>query len=283
MENVFDYLYAVGAHWLFTFGGIAVLLFLLYEKYERQETSPKIFWGIAVLLLCVGFYQAWLDEHHNAATVIAEKAVLSASNNTLEARVEEKDIQLSRNESEIEWLREHQSIEIKEPDKKTHSHMDLMVTGGLNANPYWPLHVNQNIEMNVGYANVGESLVSVYSTGAQISWLDIDIKNPRKWSADIRKWVDSIATQDTVSPQDVIPHSGIASYATIPGPTVTLDDIAKFNTVTKGLCSAYKVQWKDETGCYETQTALCVLAQDTPPGFNWHEGEKEEHRVSCKR
>jgi hypothetical protein len=62
------------AHWLFTFGGIAMVAFGLWEKYKHKETAKWMFWGFAVLLLLVAFYQAWLDEHHNTAVVIAEKA-----------------------------------------------------------------------------------------------------------------------------------------------------------------------------------------------------------------
>ena len=74
MASLFLYLYAVAAHWLFTFGGIAVLGFLIYEKYWRKETPSRWFWAIAIICLWIGFYQAWLDEHHNLTTVIDEKA-----------------------------------------------------------------------------------------------------------------------------------------------------------------------------------------------------------------
>jgi hypothetical protein len=74
MDKFMLFVSAVAAHWLFTFGGIAMVVFGLYEKFKHKETAKWVFWGLAVVLLLVAFYQAWSDEHANAAVVIEEKA-----------------------------------------------------------------------------------------------------------------------------------------------------------------------------------------------------------------
>jgi hypothetical protein len=83
MSNVILFISAVVAHWLVTFGGVAMVGFGLWEKYKHKETAKWIFWGLAVVLLVVAFYQAWSDEHHNTEVVIGEKANLSGANYTL--------------------------------------------------------------------------------------------------------------------------------------------------------------------------------------------------------
>jgi hypothetical protein len=74
MDKIMLFVSAVAAHWLFTFGGIAMVAFGLYEKYKHKETAKWVFWGFAVVLLLVAFYQAWGDEHSNSALLIEQKA-----------------------------------------------------------------------------------------------------------------------------------------------------------------------------------------------------------------
>jgi hypothetical protein len=57
------YLYSVLDHWLFSFGGIALVVFALYEKYRQKITPSKWFWGLAALCIFIATFQAWSDEH----------------------------------------------------------------------------------------------------------------------------------------------------------------------------------------------------------------------------
>src|ERR1700730_9187453 len=57
------YLYSVLDHWLFSFGGIALVTFALYEKYRQKITPNKWFWGLAALCIFVATFQAWSDAY----------------------------------------------------------------------------------------------------------------------------------------------------------------------------------------------------------------------------
>jgi hypothetical protein len=105
MPQVMLFFSALIAHWLFTFGGVALVLFGLYEKSRHKETHKRVYWGVAVILLFVASYQAWLDEHHNAEAVIRDKMQLAVDNGGLKQSVGDKD-------SEIEYLRTHQVISV---------------------------------------------------------------------------------------------------------------------------------------------------------------------------
>lgn len=61
-NNLLLYLYSVLDHWVFSFGGIVLLLFALYEKYYRKTTPNRWFWGLAALCIFIATFQAWNDE-----------------------------------------------------------------------------------------------------------------------------------------------------------------------------------------------------------------------------
>lgn len=65
---------AIVNHWLFSFGGVALLIYAIIEKIRQKDVEAWVFWGGALLCLFVACYGAWVDEHHNADAVIAEKA-----------------------------------------------------------------------------------------------------------------------------------------------------------------------------------------------------------------
>lgn len=65
---------ALANHILFTFGGVFLMLVAIVEKLRNKPTEAWIFWSAALVCLFIACYGAWVDEHHNTGTVIAEKA-----------------------------------------------------------------------------------------------------------------------------------------------------------------------------------------------------------------
>jgi hypothetical protein len=61
-------------HWIFSFGGVVLVIFAVVEKIRQKNTEAWAFWGGAILCLFIACYGAWVDEHQNTQTVIAEKA-----------------------------------------------------------------------------------------------------------------------------------------------------------------------------------------------------------------
>jgi len=102
MGQIWLFLSALAAHWLFTFGGIALVIFGLIEKYRHKETEKRVYWGVAVALLVVASYQAWLDEHNNTANVIDQRKQAEIDKNRLQAESDDKQRQ-------IDYLKAHQT------------------------------------------------------------------------------------------------------------------------------------------------------------------------------
>ena len=65
---------AIVNHWLFSFGGVVLLIFAIAEKIHKKDTEEWLFLGGAIVCLFIACYGAWVDEHQNTQTVIEEKA-----------------------------------------------------------------------------------------------------------------------------------------------------------------------------------------------------------------
>lgn len=56
MSELVQFVAAVADHWFFTFGGVAMVGFGVWEKYKHKETAKWVFWTAAVCLLLVVFF-----------------------------------------------------------------------------------------------------------------------------------------------------------------------------------------------------------------------------------
>jgi hypothetical protein len=90
---------------LFYFGGIVAMAILLWEKGTDRPMQWR--WVSAFFLFCVfvACFQGFVDEHHNTQTLIEEKARLVSDNSQLGLKLDAK-------QSEIDYLRDHQHVEI---------------------------------------------------------------------------------------------------------------------------------------------------------------------------
>jgi hypothetical protein len=68
------FLGALANHLLFSFGGVALMVFAIVEKVRKKDTEAWLFWGAALVCLFIACYGAWVDEHNNASILIVEKA-----------------------------------------------------------------------------------------------------------------------------------------------------------------------------------------------------------------
>ncbi len=84
------FLGAVVNHWLFSFGGVGLMILAIIEKVRKKDTEAWIFWGGALACLFIACYGAWVDEHNNTTAVISEKADVWSKYNGCSADVREK-------------------------------------------------------------------------------------------------------------------------------------------------------------------------------------------------
>jgi hypothetical protein len=104
LDHFFLYLSAVFDHYLFSFGGVVLLGFAIFEKARHKQVRERIFWGCALLCLFIACYRAWVDEHRNASALIEQKSRLSSDLNICDADSKGKDIQLQSYASRLtDW------------------------------------------------------------------------------------------------------------------------------------------------------------------------------------
>jgi hypothetical protein len=103
VRDILLFLSALAAHWLFTFGGVALVAFGVIEKYRHKETHKRIYWGVAVGLLMVASYQAWNDEHRNTEDVIKQRQQAEIDKNVARSQADER-------QKQIEYLAAHPNI-----------------------------------------------------------------------------------------------------------------------------------------------------------------------------
>ncbi len=57
------WLSAIFDHWLFSWGGIGLMVIAMIEKYREKPISKRIFSFLALACLVAAMFQAWDDEH----------------------------------------------------------------------------------------------------------------------------------------------------------------------------------------------------------------------------
>jgi hypothetical protein len=57
---------ALVSHWLFSFGGVVLVIIAVIERLRKKDTEAWVFWGAALVCLFIACYGAWVDEHNNA-------------------------------------------------------------------------------------------------------------------------------------------------------------------------------------------------------------------------
>ena len=88
---------------LFYFGGVVSMLMLLWEKFRERPIQWRLIGAFFLFCLFVSCFQVWIDEHHNAETLIEQKAKLASENDQLQTKLDNK-------QNEVDWLRDHQQI-----------------------------------------------------------------------------------------------------------------------------------------------------------------------------
>lgn len=69
----------------------------------------------------------------------------------------------------------------------------------------------------------------------------------------------------------LVPHTNDVGFYTISGPTLTEDDVTKLNLALEGVCTIGSLEWRDDSGLYETDFSECLVANvPSGNGFNWH-------------
>jgi len=65
LKHIIVYVVAIFAHWLVSWGAVALMLIAMLEKWWKP-IPKKLFFGIAIVLLIVAMFQAWRDQYTSA-------------------------------------------------------------------------------------------------------------------------------------------------------------------------------------------------------------------------
>jgi hypothetical protein len=281
MPQVMLFFSALIAHWLFTFGGVALVLFGLYEKSRHKETQKRLYWGVAAILLFVASYQAWLDEHHNAEAVIRDKMQLAIENSGLKQSGKDKD-------SEIEYLRTHQVISVTPTINIPSSHPlpVLQLTkyessydatddkGNKRKVAFVP---GKKVSFNFYYTNKGNGVAqNAIAVGKAYIASDDKPETQHNLANEFRRYAAARlklkSTQTSLSDGETFWFTAESEHA------IDNSDIAKFQSGQSVLYLFSFVKYKDEAGGHYIEG--CRITQ--PPAFSpevWHiclEYEKQQ-------
>ena len=95
MDTFFLFLSDIAHQILFWVGGALATVVFIIEKVREKSVAKKWFVWTALACMCWSIFQAWVDEHRNTQTVIAEKASSVAADNACRSdlRVTEATLQ----------------------------------------------------------------------------------------------------------------------------------------------------------------------------------------------
>lgn len=266
--TVMLFLSALMAHWLFTFGGVAMVAFGLYEKYRHKEPQKRLFWGVAIALLVIASYQAWLDEHHNADTVISQRRAADIENGVLRGRLEEKD-------KEIEYLTTHQtpSITVNTPAARQHTRLGFITPSDFEPSEHLlPFRKDQEPKVNIGADNLGNVSANVSMAHYVILSTPDVLIDSSKSDAMFNSFLRSdpiFQSCGTLTPTSNVSGRNGGCYTTAIGKMLTEQDVKDLNNRGKALCALGRAKWRDESGHYITDSSQCVVKMTPLSSFNW--------------
>jgi hypothetical protein len=139
-------------------------------------------------------------------------------------------------------------------------------------NPMGSFRKDDDMSLNVSYANAGDYVVQHSLMGAEI------VVSPIAEHKDVFARMHKTPML-IVSTQTVPPHIDNGVYFTFPGPKLTKEQAQKLNSGDDELCVLGLVFWEDDTGKYETDCDTCFSKAGR--NFNWHLGP--EHNKETRR
>jgi hypothetical protein len=144
--------------------------------------------------------------------------------------------------------------------------------------PLLPYHKDEKPAINVGFGNGGDYPVRPGRLHIQVLVVTTD-----EMLTVFPKHVSELKSHFRSGGGVINPHSGSVTYYTELGPALTDDDVSKLNNGDKVICAIAFVDWRDDTGHYETDFSQCFAAELPRPngGFNWHINPEDniEHRL----
>jgi hypothetical protein len=151
--------------------------------------------------------------------------------------------------------------------------LDPRPVGG--GTPYWPLSSQNPFEINIGYMNAGEfaaddvihgEVLAVVETGklqvSQVANVYHGIMDTKQALGELHKLRGH--------GQTVLPHTGQYNYVTVEMGAPKQTDIDQVLARQTDICVSTRIEWKDKSGCYFSDSFYCLEAETGSPGYNWH-------------
>lgn len=202
------FLGALVNHLLFTFGGVALMIFALIEKLRKKDTEAWVFWGVGLVCVFMACYGAWVDEHSNATVVISEKS-------DLWSRVNECDSNLQQREEEVRGWSNRFTDQLgringlQNPLNSQQSTFNMCVTTLAQANAPTPQH-----------QSMGVTSVPLYST-KHLTLIVMTTNKPVPNPVRMTLWCDGVVKDITVQPASGEGYSGGLQKMKSPNPFQT--------------------------------------------------------------
>jgi hypothetical protein len=164
-----------------------------------------------------------------------------------------------------------------QPIPKQHTHVDFVTPLPTQADLFLPYRKGETPSINVRYRNGGDFPIRDGRMKVKIIIIPF-IEN----SIVFRKYRNKLNAESSTILGVSNSHSNIG-YHTYYGPALSDEDVTKLNNAEEVLCAIGILDWRDDSGRYETDVAQCVMAeQPVAVGiFNWHVGAENngEHKL----
>jgi hypothetical protein len=164
-----------------------------------------------------------------------------------------------------------------QPIPKQHTHVDFVTPLPTQGDLFLPYRKGETPSINVRYRNGGD--FPIRDGRMKVKIITIPFSEN---SIVFRKYRNKLNAESSTILGVSNSHSNIG-YHTYYGPALSDEDVTKLNNAEEVLCAIGILDWRDDSGRYETDIAQCVMAeQPVAVGiFNWHVGAENngEHKL----
>jgi hypothetical protein len=163
-----------------------------------------------------------------------------------------------------------------------HTHLTMLQPQPVGGIPYWPLSPQKPFEVNVGYTNAGEFEADDVIHGEGLTVVETEkLRHPSQVATVYHELMDAKQALRRLHELRghgliLLPHTGDVGYMTVAWGAPKQADIDQFLARQTVICVPTRIEWKDKSGCYFSDSLYCLVAESGSPGYNWHHEMDQE-------
>jgi hypothetical protein len=229
------------ASWRLAYLGLDVTLHPPSERSKKRVKWEFWVWGIVAVILAIAQgARTQISQHHLDETL----GKLGAGVQHIQDNPPKVEVKIPP---------------VVQPPK--HTNVNFMNPFDDPVRPLFPIHQGEKCAVNIGYKNSGKFKVRASREGGSVLVVTTKLSNAFRDYRDTLKLLGSGG--------DLNPSNDQYLYATYLSDPLTDEQLSQLNSGKAALCAIGIVDWKDDSGHYETHFAQCLYYQGDG-SFNWH-------------